>query len=137
MPMRALRFVDHQLDQVTVFVCDGCRARRGCNRNVECRDERGVGVGVNARGQPRRRRRYEVKGLRRPSAGPRAVGRCALDLLELTDLAWHDCHGETSPPDSVVEDIWTVAGSDRRKLIATALLAVQDWRDLQVAAGRG
>jgi len=63
--------------------------------------------------------------------------KAALDLLELTELAWHDCYGETSPPDSVVEDIWTVAGSDLRKLIAAALLAVQDWRDLQVAAGRG
>jgi hypothetical protein len=61
----------------------------------------------------------------------------ALDLLEPTEFAWHDCYGETSPPDSVVDDIWTVGDGDLRKLIAAALLAVQDWRDLQVAAGRG
>jgi hypothetical protein len=26
----------------------------------------------------------------------------ALDLLELTELAWHDCYGEVTPPDGVV-----------------------------------
>jgi hypothetical protein len=61
----------------------------------------------------------------------------ALDLLELTELAWHDCYGEVTPPEAVVEDIWTVSHGDLRKLVAAALLAVQDWRDLQVAAGRG
>ena len=61
----------------------------------------------------------------------------ALDLLELTEYAWHDCYGETTPPDEVVDDIWTVSGGDLSKLVAAALLAVQDRRDLQLAAGRG
>jgi hypothetical protein len=60
----------------------------------------------------------------------------ALDLLELTELAWHDCYGEVTPPDAVIEDIWTVSQGDLRKLVSAALLAVQDRRDLQVAAGR-
>ena len=25
-----------------------------------------------------------------------------LDLLELTELAWHDCYGEVTPPDDVI-----------------------------------
>ncbi len=61
----------------------------------------------------------------------------ALDILELTELAWHDCYGDITPPDPVVEDIWTVSEGDLRKLIGAARLAVQDSRDLQVAAGRG
>ena len=61
----------------------------------------------------------------------------ALDLLELTELAWHDCYGEATPPEAVVEDIWTVSQGDLRKLVGAALLAVQDQRDLQLAAGRG
>lgn len=61
----------------------------------------------------------------------------ALDVIELTEYAWHDCYGDVSPPDAVVDDIWTVSEGDLRKLVGAALLAVQDWRDLQVAAGRG
>ena len=60
----------------------------------------------------------------------------ALDVLELTEYAWHDCYGDVSPPDTVVEDIWTVSGGDLRRLVSAALLAVRDRRDLQVAAGR-
>jgi hypothetical protein len=54
----------------------------------------------------------------------------------VTDYGWHDCYGDSAPPQSVTEDIWTVSAGDLRKLIAAALLAIQDWRDLQVAAGR-
>jgi hypothetical protein len=60
----------------------------------------------------------------------------ALDVLELTEYAWHDCYGDISPPDALVDDIWTVSEGDLRKLIGAALLAVQDWRDLQLAASR-
>jgi hypothetical protein len=33
----------------------------------------------------------------------------ALDLLELTEYAWHDCHGEVTPPDEVIDDILVVS----------------------------
>jgi hypothetical protein len=29
----------------------------------------------------------------------------ALDVLELTEYAWHDCYGDITRPASVVEDI--------------------------------
>lgn len=60
----------------------------------------------------------------------------ALDVLELAELAWHDCYGEITPPDSVIEDIWIVSEGDLRALVRAARLAVTDYRDLRVAAGR-
>lgn len=57
-----------------------------------------------------------------------------LDLLELTDLAWHDCYGEPSPPAAVVDDIFVVASGDLSRLIAAARLAVEDFRDLRMTA---
>ena len=58
----------------------------------------------------------------------------ALDVLELAELAWHDCYGEVSPPDAVIEDIWIVSGGDLRELVRATHLAVTDYRDLRVAA---
>ena len=58
----------------------------------------------------------------------------ALDALALLDLAWHDCYGESSPPDQVVEDLWVVSGGDLARLVAAAHLAVIDSRDLRVSA---
>lgn len=58
----------------------------------------------------------------------------ALDLLELLELAWHDTHGDLTPPADVVEDVWRVADGDLCRLVAAARLAVTDWRDLRVAA---
>jgi hypothetical protein len=68
------------------------------------------------------------------SFGPHAA--VALDLLELTELAWHDCYGDVTPPDSVIEDILVVAGSDLGRLIHAARQAVEDSRDLRVSADR-
>ena len=33
----------------------------------------------------------------------------ALDLLDLLELAWHDSHGDVTPPAQVVDDVWVVA----------------------------
>ena len=63
-----------------------------------------------------------------------ADGAAALDLLDLLELAWHDTHGDTTPPAHVVEDVWTVAGGDLGKLASASRLAVVDWRDLRLAA---
>jgi hypothetical protein len=58
----------------------------------------------------------------------------ALDALELLELAWHDCYGEPSPPDEVIEDIWLVADGDLAGLMSAAHLAVTDYRDLRMNA---
>ena len=36
----------------------------------------------------------------------------ALDLLELVELAWHDCYGEVTPSAEVIEDMLTLSGGD-------------------------
>ena len=58
----------------------------------------------------------------------------ALDLLELTEFAWHDCYGDITPPDEVLDDILVVSQGDLGKLVIAARLAVLDWRDLRIAA---
>ncbi len=58
----------------------------------------------------------------------------ALDLLDVTELAWHDCYGEVSPPQGVVDDMLTVSGATIDGLVKAALLAVTDSRDLRLTA---
>ena len=58
----------------------------------------------------------------------------ALDLLELTELAWHDCYGEITPPEDIIDDILSCSEGDIAKLVQAARLAVEDWRDLKVWA---
>ena len=60
----------------------------------------------------------------------------ALDALALLDFAWHDCYGEPSPSDAVMDDIWEVGGGDLAQFIVAAHLAVIDFRDLRVWAVR-
>jgi len=77
---------------------------------------------------------------RREDRSARAVGlfgptsAAALDALELMDLAWHDCYGETSPPEQVLEDVWVVSDGDLAQLVSAARLAVIDFRDLRLIA---
>lgn len=36
----------------------------------------------------------------------------ALDLLELLELAWHGCYGESSPSEDIIDDmLYATAGS--------------------------
>ena len=58
----------------------------------------------------------------------------ALGVLELLELAWHDCYGESTPSEQVIEDIWVVAGGDLARLVSAARLAVTDFRDLRLSA---
>ena len=58
----------------------------------------------------------------------------ALDLLELVELAWHDCYGERSPSDQVIDDMLLVSDGTLDGLVAAAHLGITDWRDLRVAA---
>lgn len=55
--------------------------------------------------------------------GPSAEA--ALDVLELTEFAWHACYGEVSPPDQVVDDILTVSEGRLDLLAHAARLAVE------------
>ena len=60
----------------------------------------------------------------------------ALDVLELLELAWHDSYGEPTPPDDVIDDIWTTCNRNLTDLIFAARLAVTDRRDLRMNALR-
>ena len=72
---------------------------------------------------------------RRDARAPRAHelfgenAEAALDLLELLELAWHDCYAEVSPSDEVIEDVWIVSEGQLPKLIQAARLAVHDTAD--------
>lgn len=76
----------------------------------------------------RRARVAAVVGQRRVEA--------ALDTLESMELARHDCFGESSPPEDVIDDVLTVSEGNLDMLSTAALLGVMDWRDPRVAAQR-
>jgi hypothetical protein len=61
-------------------------------------------------------------------------GDAALDLLELTEFAWHACYGEVTPSDQFVDDLFVVAQGSLAGLVRTARLAVEDSRDLRMRA---
>lgn len=59
---------------------------------------------------------------------------CVLDLLELLELAWHDCYRDITPPDDVLDDLFVVSEGTLSGLVHACRLAVEDWRDLRMAA---
>ncbi|MEV4138908.1 hypothetical protein AB0J72_42930 [Dactylosporangium sp. NPDC049742] len=66
---------------------------------------------------------------------PREV-EAALDLLALTDMAWHDCYGphELEIPADVLDDVLLLAHGNLSHLIRVAREAVADFRDVRMAA---
>ena len=56
------------------------------------------------------------------------------ELLELTEMAWHDCYGEVTPPATVLDDVFVCSEGDVDKLIRALRMAVVDWRDVRVWA---
>ncbi|MCI4066281.1 hypothetical protein MRQ36_28510 [Micromonospora sp. R77] len=62
----------------------------------------------------------------------------ALDLLHLTDMAWHDCYGprELEMPPQVLDDVLLLARGNLATLVRTARAAVLDFRDVRVSADR-
>jgi hypothetical protein len=54
-------------------------------------------------------------------------------VLELMEMAWHDCYEEITPPEEVIDDL-LCSGGTLGGLIHAAHLAVIDWRDLAVWA---
>jgi hypothetical protein len=63
-----------------------------------------------------------------------ALAASVLDLLELTELAWHDCYGEITPSEEMVDDILLCSKGELAHLIRVARQAVSDWRDVKVTA---
>jgi hypothetical protein len=57
-----------------------------------------------------------------------------LDLLELTEFAWHDAYGEVTPSEEIVDEILLCSEGRWDTLIHAARLAVKDWRDLKLWA---
>jgi len=60
----------------------------------------------------------------------------ALDLLELLELAWHDCYGEITPSEDIIDDVLLVSDGEVQGLIRASRLAVTDLRDLRLAADK-
>ena len=57
----------------------------------------------------------------------------ALDLLELVELAWHDCYSEVTPSKELIDDMLLLSDGSIETFVQVARLAVADWRDLKVA----
>ena len=49
-----------------------------------------------------------------------ALAASVLDLLELTELAWHDCYGEITPSEEMVDDILLCSKGELAQLIRVA-----------------
>lgn len=58
----------------------------------------------------------------------------ALDLLELMEFAWHDCYGEITPPEALIEDVLLCSDGTLAGLISAVRLAVIDSRDVMMWA---
>jgi hypothetical protein len=85
-----------------------------------------VAIGREARRAERAPLVESVLGKSAASAG--------LDLLELTEYAWHDCYGEITPPDDVILNILICSRGDLATMIHATKVALRDWRDLHLWA---
>jgi hypothetical protein len=74
---------------------------------------------------------------------PRVVARFGSDshtlrsvehVLALLEMAWHDCYGEITPSEDVIDDVLLCSDGTLAGLIDAAHLAVIDRRDLSVWA---
>jgi hypothetical protein len=60
--------------------------------------------------------------------------RVVFHVIELMEMAWHDCYAEITPSEDVVDDVLLCSGGTLGGLIDAAHLAVIDRRDLSVWA---
>jgi hypothetical protein len=65
-----------------------------------------------------------------------ALARPVIQILEMTELGWHDNTGEFTPPEKVIDDILFCSEGDLVKLIEAARLALTDTRDLTMWVAR-
>jgi hypothetical protein len=56
-----------------------------------------------------------------------------LDVLELLEYAWHDCYGEITPDEAIIDDILLLSRGQLDKLVGATKLALLDRRDLIMA----
>jgi hypothetical protein len=87
-----------------------------------------LAIGRAARRAERSQLVESVLGKSQASAG--------LDLLEMTEYAWHDCYDEITPPDEVILNILICSRGKLSEMIHAAKLAIVDCRDLQLWADR-
>jgi hypothetical protein len=64
----------------------------------------------------------------------RRLGRRAPELLELIELAWHDCYRDIAPPEEIIDNMLILSDGSVEGLIVSARLGITDWRDVKVAA---
>jgi hypothetical protein len=105
-------------DEVIDFrLWDGTKVEVGCS---------GMAISRAERRAERKERVVTVFG--------EALAAPVLDLLELIELAWHDCYGEITPSEPIIDDILLCSEGELAKLIQAARLAIQDRRDLIMSA---
>ena len=56
------------------------------------------------------------------------------EVFALMEMAWHDCYGEITPSETIVDDVLLCSGGTLDALIHAAHLAVMDQRDLSLRA---
>jgi hypothetical protein len=84
----------------------------------------GVAVGRAERFEERKPRVIAVFG------GDGETIRAVARVFELMEMAWHDCYGEVSPSEEIVDDVLLCSGGTLGGLVTAAHLAVVDRRDL-------
>ena len=97
------------------------RSRIQCARRGSFRDNDPVAISRAERRAAREARACEAFG---------SDASAALDLFELTELAWHDCYGEVTPPDNVIDNMFVCSGGSLATLAKATRVAVTDYRDL-------
>jgi hypothetical protein len=60
--------------------------------------------------------------------------RSVIEVFALLEMAWHDCYGEITPPEEVIDNVLLCSGGTIAGLVGAAHLAVIDQRDLWIAA---
>jgi hypothetical protein len=60
--------------------------------------------------------------------------RSVASVLELLEMAWHDCYGEITPSEEIVDQVLLCSRGTLAGLVEAARVAVIDRRDLQVWA---
>jgi hypothetical protein len=55
-------------------------------------------------------------------------------VFDLMEMAWHDCYGEPTPSEDIVDQVLVCSGGTLGGLVEASRLAVRDRRDLQLWA---
>ena len=102
--------------------------RRALTPALGSRHHRPVAIGRAERFEERKPRVVAVFG-----DAPEML-KAVADTLALLELAWHDCYGEVTPSEEVVDEILLCSRGTLQGLLEAAQVAVVDRRDLSVWA---